>query len=83
MKAITTRYIGMTERRPARIIARDADNNRITVAVSTLNGTTEEQHRAAAERLRDSMRWTGELVGGYQGPGWVWVFVWPAGEVAK
>lgn len=74
MKAIETRYVGPTNTRGARIIASDSDGNRITIGYPhELN--SEDAHRAAAEKLRESMQWKGELVSGSTKRGYVFVFV--------
>lgn len=74
MKAIRTTYHGPGNVRGARIIADDEDGNRVTISYPyELSG--EAVHRKAAEALRDKMGWTGELVGGSLGKGYVWVFL--------
>ena len=74
MKAIETRYVGPTNTRGARIIARDSDNNRVTISYPhELSG--EAVHRKAAEALRDKMGWTGELISGGTKRGYCFVFV--------
>jgi len=81
MKAITTRYVGATDRRPARIIASDLDGNRVTVPADGdfpydgHNGA----HRAAAVALCQRMDWPGgeSLIGGAVKHGMVWVFPEP------
>jgi hypothetical protein len=73
MKAISTRYLGPTNYRGARITAFDSDRNRITVSYPHgLSG--EAVHRVAAEALRDKMGWTGRLIGGATRDGYVFVF---------
>jgi len=78
MKAIKTRYIGATDRRPARIIASDSDGNRITV--KTDSGSTHDphdpNHRYAAIALCHKMGWPDAetlIEGGIKG-GRVFVF---------
>src|SRR3990167_677762 len=57
MKAISTQYHGPTNTRGSRIVARDSDNNRISISYPyELSG--EAVHRKAAEALRDKMGWT-------------------------
>ena len=78
MKAITTRYIGATERRPARILASDQDGNRVTVPTdgdSPFPYT--DWHHAAAVALCHKMQWPGAetLVDGTIRGGMAWVFV--------
>jgi hypothetical protein len=77
MKAITTRYIGATDRRPARILASDLDQNRITFPVDGDQAFPyTDLHRAAAMALCRSMHWAGgeTLIGGAIKHGMVWVF---------
>lgn len=78
MKAISTRYIGQTDRRPARIIAADQDGNRIVVPVHNEADTFPytDRHRDAAVALCHKMAWEGAetLIGGSVRHGMVWVF---------
>jgi hypothetical protein len=77
MKAITTRYIGATEHRPARIIASDQDRNRITLKVDAdTHFPYTDLHHGAAVKLCQSMQWAGAetLIGGSVKHGMVWVF---------
>lgn len=63
MKAISTKYLGPTDRRGSRIIASDGDHNRLTIGYPhELN--SEAAHRKAAEALRDKMGWKGHLFQG-------------------
>lgn len=84
MKAITTRYLGQTETRPARIIASDLDGHRLIVAwerdaiVDVTPHTQEQRHHAAALAFRDSMNWTGDLITGAVKNGYVHVFIQPS-----
>jgi len=74
MKAIETRYLGPTNTKGARIVARDSDGNRVTISYpNELSG--EDVHRKAAEALRDKMQWSGTLKGGSTSRGYVFVFV--------
>ena len=89
MKAIETRYLGATNHRPARIVAEDADGNRVSISPESIGASwdgnglrrPEEVHRAAAEALCKKMNWTGALAGGSTKRGYVFVFVdrWSAG----
>jgi len=72
MKAITTRYRGMTATRPARYTASDLDGNRATVSGDTRGYAS---HEAAARALCAKMGWYGELVGGAVADGYVWVWI--------
>lgn len=76
MKAIETRYLGPTNIRGARIAARDADNNRVTIPYPyDLSG--EAVHRKAADALCQKLGWTGELIGGATKIGYCFVFTSP------
>lgn len=77
-KAIVTTYHGATATRPNRISAKDADNNRATVAYDDIPSALEwgaPRHRFAAEALCRKMNWdSSTLIAGYLG-GSSWVFV--------
>jgi hypothetical protein len=78
MKAITTTYHGVTERRAARIIASDEDGNRATVPYASADDgrrTPQQIHGRAAELLARKMGWTGRLQGGSTRTGYVWVWI--------
>ncbi len=73
MKAITTRYMGPTNTRGARILATDEDKNRVTISYPyELSG--EAVHLKAAQALCNMMKWSGNLVGGSTKRGYVFVF---------
>lgn len=73
MKAITTKYLGATNTRGARIVASDQDNNRVVIPYPhELN--TEQAHEAAAKALCLKMQWTGRLIAGSLNRGYVFVF---------
>lgn len=74
MKAISTKFVGPTNTRGARIVASDSDGNKVTIGYHSLDGNDEMKHRAAAEALRDKMGWSGALAGGFTKNGWCWVF---------
>jgi hypothetical protein len=56
MKAITTRYIGQTERKAARILATDLDGNRITLQRKAISPTTTS---TGLQPWRSAPRWAG------------------------
>jgi hypothetical protein len=75
MKAIVTTYHGPTNHRPARLHARDLDNNRAAVGYDHgFAGSQGQQHGEAARALCEKMGWTGTLHGGAIRGGYVWVF---------
>lgn len=72
-QAIETRWLGPTNTRPSRIVAR-ADAGRIVVSWDYAL-TIAENHRKAAEALCNRLRWSGELIGGnLPGARMAWVF---------
>lgn len=62
MQAIITKYICMTETKPARIKAECASGSIVIPYDYDLDGSA--KHRKAAEALREKLGWTGDLVGG-------------------
>jgi hypothetical protein len=78
MKAITTKYVGPTNHKPARVIASDLDGNRATVSVDSDLGDFphDNAHRAAAVALCTRMHWPGAdtLIEGSIKGGRVFVF---------
>ena len=74
MKAISTTYRGATDTLPGRLIAREPDGKRLTMPYP-VDMDPEQAHRAAAGALRDRLGWKGELVAGWTGKGYVFVFV--------
>jgi hypothetical protein len=73
MKAIRTKYVGPTNTRGARIIAKDEDGNRVSISYPhELSG--EDVYRAAADALCAKMKWPGNLIGGGTKDGYVFVF---------
>lgn len=87
MKAITTKYHGPTNRRGARVTARDCDGNRATVPYEGpfegQLGTREAAHARAVLALCRKMGWDGTLHYGEvkQGPVFVFTSVEPRGRV--
>lgn len=75
MKAITTKYIGATPHKPARIVASDQDGNRATVPADG-DFPHDMPHRAAAIALCHKMHWPGAdtLIAGSIKGGLVFVF---------
>jgi hypothetical protein len=74
MKAITTRFLGPTDFRGARIRASEPDGKSITIPYDHgLN--TEEHHLKAARALCKRLGWTGRLRGGATRKGYVFVFI--------
>jgi hypothetical protein len=74
MKAITTKYVGPTNTRGARIIASDGDGNRVTVAYD-YNMHNDKAHSAAARALCEKMGWHGVLIAGGTTTGYVYVWL--------
>ena len=73
MKAITTKYYGATNTRGSRIVARDRDNNRISIPYPhELSG--EACHAKAAMALCRKMGWDGVMFGGSTADGYAFVF---------
>ncbi len=81
MKAITTRFLPATSYRPARIVAHDLDNNKVTIPYDLNRETHEGPYRKAADALCAKMNWPGELVGGCTKDGYVFVFMSNSGHI--
>ncbi len=81
MKAITTKFLGPTNTRPARIVASDLDGNRVTISYGQAGDGGMGEFRAAADALCAKMSWPGELVGGAVKDGYVFVFMSTSGSV--
>jgi hypothetical protein len=63
MKAIRTRYYGPTNTKGSRYMATDGDGNSVSVSTEyALN--SDENHKLAAYRLMQKMKWPNELNGG-------------------
>ena len=73
MKTITTKYLGPTISRGARFKATDHDGNTITLSYD-YSLTSSANHQRACRALCQKMGWSGELIGGHQQNGMVWVF---------
>ena len=73
MKAISTKYLPATNFRGSRIKAFTEGGNQITISYPhELNA--ENGHLAAAVALKTKMNWSGKLIGGGTGNGYVFVF---------
>lgn len=73
MKAITTKYLPVTNFKGGRIKAFDCDNNSVTIPFNYgLN--QEDRHKEAAIELCKKMGWDTELIGGSIKDGYVFVF---------
>ena len=79
MKAISTRFIGPTNMRGARIKADDGDGNSITIGYPHASRMGSDAHAVAALALAKKMGWQGDLVSGGTGTGWAFIFVDSAG----
>lgn len=73
-KAITTKYIGPTERRGSRVKAFDGDGHSVTIGFDS-SLSSAKAHAKAAEALCRKMNWSGTLVSGGIRGGEVFVFV--------
>ena len=74
MKAITTRFLGPTATKGARITASDEDGNRVTIPYQNSPDTV-DMHRHAAMVLCEKMGWGTAIIGGSIKNGYVWVFL--------
>ena len=75
-RAITTRRIGCTTNKPARIVAEDNDGHKSISSIHAMSFTGDvDLHKQAANAFAEKMGWPGRLVGGYIKDGMVWVFM--------
>lgn len=78
MKAILTKVLPCTNHRPTRLKAYTEGGNSLIVSLSEAEGNGDKNqglvHLYAAEKLRDKMKWTGELLGGGTIEGYAFVF---------
>lgn len=75
MQTITTNYLGATNFKGSRIIAK-ASGSTARAVVSYDSGLSDEAaHLEGVKALCSKMGWTGELIGGHTQEGMVWVFV--------
>ncbi len=63
MKAIRTRYVGPTNTRGSRIVATDADGNKVSISYPSAY-SSETAHEIAAYLLMEKMGWPNALIGG-------------------
>ncbi len=77
MKAITTRFLPATSYRPARIVAHDLDNNKVTIPFDHDRETHEGPYRKAADALCIKMNWPDAHIAGATKDGYVFVFLKP------
>lgn len=75
MKAISTRYVGPTNTRGARIVADDGDGNRVSVS---FDYGAPNPHIVAAYALAEKMKLVGLLIEGFTKTGRV--YVWDSGD---
>ncbi len=80
MQTITTKYLGPTDKRGARIVATTSSGVRAVVPFS-YDVSTEDCHRLAALAVYDKCGWTGRMIAGETRSGYVWVFVDDAPEI--
>ena len=73
MKAIQTKYLGATNFKPARIVAKAEGVASVTISYDS-EFDEGENHARAAKKLRDKMGWTGRMVGGGTDKGYSFCF---------
>ena len=74
MQAITTKYLGPTHTKGARIKATSANGESVTVSRNSAL-RIEDSHKEAAGELCVRLDWHGELVEGSTPDGYVYVFM--------
>lgn len=77
MQAITTKYVGHTNTKPSRIVARTGNGGfSVSLGANSMPWGSDDirSHKHVAELLRDKMKWKGELIGGGVKTGFVFVF---------
>lgn len=72
-QAITTHYVGPTNTKGGRIVARTESGIRHTIGYPH-EMTEERGHRKAAEELAEKLGWTGKLCAGGMKRGYAFVF---------
>lgn len=77
-QAIETRFLGPTNHRGARIVAK-CQAGRIVIPYS-YEHSCEECHRGAAMALASKLGWSGSLIGGGSADGKGYVFVFSEGS---
>lgn len=73
MQTIITKYLGPTNHKGSRIVARNSGNGkRITLSYNHAL-SSDQNHMEAARALKDRLGWTDDLLGGHTEPGMVWI----------
>jgi hypothetical protein len=72
MQTISTKYLGATNSKPSRIIAKTSSGKRISLSYDhALND--DKNHMKAAKELMTRLQWPGRMVGGHTKDGMVFV----------
>ncbi|MCL4540957.1 MAG: hypothetical protein M1396_01245 [Chloroflexi bacterium] len=74
MNAIRTRYHVPTNHRGGRFCATDGEKPTVKIAYDYAL-STEENHRAAAQKLMEAYDWTEDLIGAWHGDDMYWIRV--------
>lgn len=75
MQTITTKYVGPSNVRGSRIIAKASGNNTRSIVSYDCGLSDQGAHLEAVKSLCAKLGWTGEMIGGHSKDGMVWVFV--------
>lgn len=74
MQAIITQFKGWTNKLPSRIIAKTGSGkNKLVFSLTHAVGSDAQNHKDAAEFLKQKMGWEGELIQGSTKDGYVFV----------
>ena len=72
MQTISTKYLGATNSKPSRIIAKTSSGKRISLSFDhALNEN--QNHMRAAQELMTRLQWSGRMIGGHTKEGMVFV----------
>ena len=74
MQTISTKYMGVTNHRGARIKAITSSKGASVTLSYDHALNSDENHRKAAAALKAKIDWKGRMIGGHTEPGMVWVF---------
>ena len=74
MQSITTKYLGPSNTRGAKIKASSASGISVMVPYDHSAPSDVENHGQAAQALAKKLGWTGEMIGGSTKDGFVFVF---------